>query len=207
MTLIKEQHNVSAVILAGGANKRFQGKTKANIQISGVRIITRTIKILHEIFDDIIIVTNTPDQFKGFSHYTIVPDEIKNVGPLGGIHAAIKAAKNDSVFVFASDMPCISSKLIKKHIEFYHKRRCDAAIPRIKDFKEPLHAIYNIKIEDKLDDYLKTAHDYSIDSFIKGLNIRYHNLEDTEENRKSFFNINTPQDLSCMELYSEAGYI
>ena len=207
MTLIKEQHNVSAVILAGGANKRFQGKTKANIQISGVRIITRTIKILHEIFDDIIIVTNTPDQFKGFSHYTIVPDEIKNVGPLGGIHAAIKAAKNDSVFVFASDMPCISSKLIKKHIEFYHKRRCDAAIPRIKDFKEPLHAIYNTKIEDKLDDYLKTAHDYSIDSFIKGLNIRYHNLEDTEENRKSFFNINTPQDLSCMELYSEAGYI
>ncbi len=207
MTIKKEQHNVSAVILAGGANKRFQGKTKANIQISGVRIITRTIKILHEIFDDIIIVTNTPDQFKGFSHYTIVPDEIKNVGPLGGIHAAMKAAKNDSVFVFASDMPCISSKLIKKHIEFYHKRRCDAAIPRIKDFKEPLHAIYNIKIEDKLDDYLKTAHDYSIDSFIKGLNIRYHNLEDTEENRKSFFNINTPQDLSCMELYSEAGYI
>jgi len=207
MTITKEQHNVSAVILAGGANKRFQGKTKANIQISGVRIITRTIKVLHEIFDDIIIVTNTPEQFKGFSHYTLVPDKIKNVGPLGGIHAAMNVAKNDSVFVFASDMPCISGKLIKSQIEFYHKRRCDAAIPRIKNFKEPLHAIYNTKIEDKLDDYLKMTHDYSIESFIKGLNIRYHNLEDTEENRKSFFNINTPQDLSCMELYSEAGYI
>ncbi|MDY6801747.1 MAG: molybdenum cofactor guanylyltransferase [Bacteroidota bacterium] len=207
MTLIKEQYNISAVILAGGANKRFQGKTKANIQISGVRIITRTIKILHEIFDDIIIVTNTPEQFKGFSHYKLVPDEIKNVGPLGGIHAAMKAAKNDSVFVFASDMPCISSKLIKKHIEFYQKRRCDAAIPRINDFKEPLHSIYNTKIFEKLDTYLKNAHDYSIEGFIKDLNIRYHNLEDTEENRKSFFNINTPQDLSCIELYAEAGYI
>jgi len=207
MTIKKEQHNVSAVILAGGANKRFQGKTTANIQISGVRIITRTIKILHEIFDDIIIVTNTPDQFKGFSHYTLVPDEIKNVGPLGGIHAAMQVAKNDSVFVFASDMPCISSKLVKSHIQFYHKRRCDAAIPRINDFKEPLHSIYNTRILNQLDEYLKTAHDYSIESFLSGLNIRYHNLEDTEENRKSFFNINTPQDLSCMELYSEAGYI
>ncbi|MFP4023080.1 MAG: molybdenum cofactor guanylyltransferase [Thiohalospira sp.] len=207
MTLTKEQHNVSAAILAGGANKRFQGKTKANIQISGVRIIARTIKILHDIFDDIIIVTNTPDEFKGYKHYTLVPDEIKNVGPLGGIHAAMKAAKNDSVFVFASDMPCISSKFIKSHIEFYKKRRCDAAIPRIKDFKEPLHAIYNTKNIEKLEDYLKSAHDFSIENFIKDLNIRYHNIDDTEENRKSFININTPQDLSCMELYAEAGYI
>ncbi|MFO7829434.1 MAG: molybdenum cofactor guanylyltransferase [Bacteroidales bacterium] len=207
MTQSKEQHNVSAAILAGGENKRFQGKTKANIQISGVRIITRTIKILHAIFDDIIIVTNTPDQFKGFSHYTIVPDEIKNVGPLGGIHAAMSAAKNDSVFVFASDMPCISSKLIKDHIEFYKKRRCDAAIPRIKDFKEPLYAIYHTRLIDNLTNFLKNSHDFSIEHFLKEQNIRYHNLEDTEENRKSFININTPQDLSCMELYSEAGYI
>ena len=207
MTIRTEQYHVSAAILAGGANKRFQGKTKANIQISGVRIIARTIKILHDIFDDIVIVTNTPDEFKGYKHYTLVPDEIKNVGPLGGIHAAMKAAKNDSVFVFASDMPCISSNLIRQHIEFYQKRRCDAAIPRIKDFKEPLHAIYSTRIVEKLDDYLKNAHDYSIESFLKNLNIRYHNLEDSEEIRKSFININTPQDLSCMELYAEAGYL
>ena len=103
MVPIKEQNNVSAAILAGGANKRFNGKTKANIQISGVRIIARTVKILHDIFDDIIIVTNTPEEFKGYSHFNLVPDEIKNVGPLGGIHAALKAAKNDAVFVFASD--------------------------------------------------------------------------------------------------------
>lgn len=207
MTQLKGQHNVSAAILAGGANKRFQGKTKANIQISGVRIITRTIKILHEIFDDIIIVTNTPEEFKGFKHYTIVPDEIKNVGPLGGIHAAMNAAKNDSVFVFASDMPCISRELIKNHIEFYKKRRCDAAIPRIKDFKEPLHAIFNTRLLDNLTNFLNDSHNYSIERFLKEQNIRYHNLDDTEENRKSFININTPQDLSCMELYSEAGYI
>jgi molybdopterin-guanine dinucleotide biosynthesis protein A len=89
MESYKEHNKVSAVILAGGANKRFNGKTKANIQISGVRIIARTIKVLHDLFEDIIIVTNTPDEFKGYKHYTLVPDEIKNVGPLGGIHAAL----------------------------------------------------------------------------------------------------------------------
>jgi len=202
MVPFKEQNNVSAAILAGGANKRFKGKTKANIQISGVRIITRTIKILHDLFDDIVIVTNTPEEFKGFKHYTMVPDEIKKVGPLGGIHAAMKAAKNDAVFVFASDMPCISGELIKKHIEFYNKRKCDAAIPRIKDAKEPLHAIYNSRVLDKLSEFLGGANKYSIENFLEDVNVRYHNLEDIEEYKKAFVNINTPQDLTtCLEHY------
>jgi len=206
METYKEHNKVSAVILAGGANKRFNGKTKANIQISGVRIIARTIKVLHELFDDIIIVTNTPEEFKGYKHYTLVPDEIKKVGPLGGIHAAMKVAKNDAIFVFASDMPCISSEIVKKHIEFYNKRKCDAAIPRIKDFKEPLHAIYNKRILDNLNIFLKGANKYSIENFIKDLNVRYHNLEDLEEYHKAFMNINTPEELSCMELYSETHF-
>jgi molybdopterin-guanine dinucleotide biosynthesis protein A len=202
MESFKEHNKVSAAILAGGLNKRFNGKTKANIQISGVRIIARTIKVLHELFDDIIIVTNTPEEFKGYSHFTLVPDEIKNVGPLGGIHAAMTVAKNNAVFVFASDMPCISTDLVKKHIEFYNKRKCDAAIPRIKDFKEPLHSIYNKRIFNKLDDFLNSANKYSIENFLKDLNVRYHNLEDKDEYKKAFVNINTPKDLSCMELYS-----
>jgi len=202
---IKEQLKISAAILAGGANKRFNGKTKANIQISGVRIIARTVKILHDIFDDIVIVTNTPDEFKGFNSFTVVPDEIKNVGPLGGIQAALKAAKNDAVFVFASDMPCISSELVRNHIDFYNRRRCDAAIPRIKDFKEPLHAIYHKRIESQLTEFLSGANKYSIENFIKDLNVRYHNLDDLENNRKAFVNINTPQDLSCLELYAKAN--
>jgi len=206
METFKEQNKISAVILAGGANKRFNGKTKANIQISGVRIITRIVKVLHEHFDDIIIVTNTPDEFKGFQQFTLVPDEIKNVGPLGGLHAALKVAKNDAVFIFASDMPCISGNIIKKHIEFYNRRKCDAAIPRIKDFKEPLHAIYHKNVYDKLNQFLSSANKYSIENFIADLNVRYHNLDDTEENRKAFININTPQDLACMELYTEAVY-
>jgi len=89
----KEEIKISAAIIAGGANKRFNGKTKANIQISGVRIITRAIKTLYEIFGDIIIVTNTPDEFKTCQQFTIVPDKIKNVGPLGGIHAALVLQK------------------------------------------------------------------------------------------------------------------
>ncbi len=206
MEPFQEHKKVSAAILAGGLNKRFNGKVKANIQISGVRIIARTVKILHEIFDDIIIVTNTPEEFKGYQHFKMVSDEFKNVGPLGGIQAALKVADNDAVFVFASDMPCLSSELIKKHIEFYEKTPCDAAIPRVKDFMEPLHAIYNKSIEPQLAVFLKSVNKYSIENFIKDLDVRYNNLDDSEKNKKAFMNINTPQDLNCMEIMAETKY-
>jgi len=103
-------------------------------------------------------------------------------------------------------MPCISGNIIKKHIEFYNRRKCDAAIPRIKDFKEPLHAIYHKNVYNKLTGFLSSANKYSIENFIADLNVRYHNLDDTEENRKAFININTPQDLACMELFTETVY-
>lgn len=202
----KEEIKISAAILAGGANKRFNGKTKANIQISGVRIITRAIKTLYDIFNDIIIVTNTPEEFKTCQQFTIVPDKIKNVGPLGGIHAALNAAKNEAVFVFASDMPCLSGDLIKEHIEFYLKHKCDAAIPTIKKSIEPLHAIYNKRIEDQLFDFLGTADKYSVVTFLNQINTKYHKLADTDQNRKAFININTPEELSNIELLTESGY-
>lgn len=202
----KEEIKISAAILAGGANKRFNGKTKANIQISGVRIITRAIKTLYDIFNDIIIVTNTPEEFKTCQQFTIVPDKIKNVGPLGGIHAALSAAKHEAVFVFASDMPCLSGDLIKEHIEFYLKHKCDAAIPTIKKSIEPLHAIYNKRIEDQLFDFLGTADKYSVETFLSQVNTKYHKLADTDQNRKAFININTPEELSNIELLTESGY-
>lgn len=202
----KENLKISAAILAGGANKRFNGKTKANIQISGVRIIARAIKTLHDIFEDIVIVTNTPDEFKTCQQFTIVPDKIKNVGPLGGIHAALCAAKNEAVFVFASDMPCLSGDLIRQHIEFYLKHKCEAAIPAIKKNIEPLHAIYSKKIEDQLFDFLGTADKYSIQSFLDQINTKYHKLADNDQNRRAFININTPEDLTAIELMAESGY-
>ena len=83
-------HNISGVILAGGASKRFDGIIKAKIVIDGKTIISRIIETIGEIFDNIIIVTNTPDEFKEFKSCKIIRDHFLNKGPLGGIHSAMK---------------------------------------------------------------------------------------------------------------------
>jgi molybdopterin-guanine dinucleotide biosynthesis protein A len=82
-------HSISGIILAGGANRRFNGMTKSNIIIDGKTIISRITDTIRDIFDEIIIVTNTPEEFKEYNKYKIVSDQFLKVGPIGGIHAAL----------------------------------------------------------------------------------------------------------------------
>jgi molybdopterin-guanine dinucleotide biosynthesis protein A len=111
--------NISGAILAGGDNKRFGGKIKANETIGGGKIIDRIVKTLSQVFDEIILVTNSPLEFNQWRSLKIIGDQYKGVGPLGGIHAAMKASQADAVFIFAGDMPFLCKDLIIKQIELF----------------------------------------------------------------------------------------
>ena len=67
---------ISGAILAGGAASRFNGRMKSKIIIDGETIISRIISVIRDIFDEIIIVTNNPEEFADFSFCRIVQDEI-----------------------------------------------------------------------------------------------------------------------------------
>jgi len=191
--------NISAVILAGGANSRFHGMVKAKIVIGGRTIIARTLDILREIFREIIIVTNTPKEFVEYTNLKIVSDEIQNKGPLGGIHAALKATSGEAVFVFAGDMPLINREIITLILESYSEKQCDILIPKTGTFIEPLHSIYSKEILQNLEQFLEATNKNAVREFIKQVNTRYLSLENSEKTRKAFTNINYPEDLPDLE--------
>ena len=142
---------ISAAILAGGAATRFDGRVKSKIVIDGETIISRMVSVIRDIFDELIIVTNNPEEFSDFNFCSIVRDEIPGAGPLGGIHAAMKASSNDAVFVFAGDMPHLDREIIIKLVDTYEKYDCNALIPVIEENIEPLHSIYRISLAENLD--------------------------------------------------------
>jgi molybdopterin-guanine dinucleotide biosynthesis protein A len=205
-TVAKEK-KISGVILAGGANSRFGGMTKSTMSLGGVSIISRMIDTLKEVFEEIIIVTNTPDEFSDFKKYKIVQDEYKKVGPLGGIHAAMNASSNPSVFVFAGDMPFISKELIISQITYFKKLHCDVLIPRMESYDEPLHAIYNLTTFIKLDYYLLTMQNYKIKDFLGEVDVEYLNIEGTPDYKREFTNINTPSDLSVADTILQQNFL
>ena len=187
--------NIAGVILAGGKNARIGGKCKAFIQLNDKSFLNIITSVLEQIFNEIIIVTNNPSDFTAFiNKYSIITDKIKDVGPLGGINSALYHCSAEAIFVVSCDMPYLNKELIEKQIECYHKSDCDALIPRIGSFIEPLHAIYKKTVFNILQSFINETRDYSIRNFLKLINVQYMEIEDNKLNRQAFTNINTHED-------------
>lgn len=187
--------NITGVVLAGGTNSRYGGKIKANEIVGGERIILSILKTIRPIFGEIIIVTNTPEAFADISGCKITGDHFLKRGPLGGIHAAMKASSGDAIFVFAGDMPFLNKRLILSQASDYISNPADVLIPQFNGNIEPLHSIYRTDLVEKLEEFLSDGSDNMIRSFFNKLSVRYFNVPESEAYTRSFTNINTLIDL------------
>lgn len=187
---------IAVAILAGGKNTRMRGKNKAFVSIGGIPIIRRTLSIFREIFKEIIIVTNSPRDFSVFKKGSIITsDLIKNSGPLAGIYSALSVTTQEAVFFVACDMPFLHNGFIQEQINCFRKSRCDCLLPRIGNLAQPIHAIYKKSLESDIRKFILDNQDRSLAAFLKTVNTRYLDLENSEFYRRIFMNVNTPEDL------------
>lgn len=187
--------NISGVVLAGGENKRFDGRFKPDIIIEGRTIFNRIIDNIGEIFKEIVVVTNTPERFLLFKDFKIVNDVFKGKGPLGGIHAAMKSSSGEAVFVFGGDMPYLEKTLIINQIGTFNERECEAVVPFLNNYPEPLHAIYRNTLVSDLEKFLLQETDPAVKDFIGKIDTFYLNLPSNMQTIRAFKNINSPSDI------------
>lgn len=186
--------NYSAAILAGGKNKRMSGQNKAMISVGGRPIIERTIMLLRDIFPEVCIVTNESGYYE-YKDVLLLRDEIKDAGPLGGIHAALSATSKEAVFFVACDMPFLHNALMRRQLNIFNKSNCDCLLIRSGEYIEPLHAIYRRKLKDDIHSFLANSNERSIKSFLKTVNVSFLDLDKSKYPAKIFMNVNSPQDL------------
>ena len=102
---------LTAAILAGGRATRFGGRDKSALVVGGRTIFDRQVAELSQIADEILLVGGTilpgprPD-------VTPIADLMPGCGPLGGLHAALIAARGEPVIVVACDMPYVSAPFL-----------------------------------------------------------------------------------------------
>ena len=182
--------------MSGGKNSRMNGVNKALIKIGGITMIQRVMDVFRGIFDEIILVTNSPSEYAMYAEVClIVSDKIKNVGPLGGIHSALSVTSREGAFFIAVDMPFLHADLISRQIEEFKKIKAQALVPRIGVSIEPLHAIYKKELRAKIEAYLKKSRNYSIKGFLETVDTAYFELEDNPFNRRVLKNMNRLHDL------------
>ena len=127
--------------------------------------------------------------------FKIIRDHYRNTGPLGGIHAALKASTREATFVFAGDIPFIKRELIQDQINEFIKVGNKILVPRIGNFIEPLHVIYRNSVLNDLERFIVNRESRSVRDFLGEMDVGYLQIHESEENKKAFTNINSPADL------------
>lgn len=190
----------SAVILVGGEARRAQGREKYFFSYEGQTFIERLTTTLHGVVDEIILVARDPEQCRRFAYLEdvrCVHDVRQGIGPIGGLHAGVIAARGDYLFVSACDMPCVSREVVE--YLFSLTDHFDAVIPSWdSDMIEPLHAVYRRKA---LLAYLEEHDSLSLRAMVKNLHARYVHVDlirKIDPSLKTFTNINKLDDLSAI---------
>jgi molybdopterin-guanine dinucleotide biosynthesis protein A len=194
---------ISGIVLAGGQSSRL-GIDKSFINVNGQSLIERIVAKLTRLSDDVIIVTNSPDEYDHLEA-RLVGDIYPGKGALGGIYSGLRAAANAYSLVVACDMPFLDLNLLRYMIIL--AREHDVVIPRIGGLPEPLHAIYSKNCLEPIDRLLARGGLKIID-FFSEVRVRY--VEEGEVDifdpqHLSLFNVNTLNDLEEMKKLARKG--
>ena len=181
---------ITGIILAGGQSFRM-GTDKAMLQIDGKTLMERAIEICTLVCDEILISSNNP-KHENFG-FPVIPDEIKNCGPMGGIYSCLNKSETNWNFVISVDSAFVTADfvpfLISETAEF------DAVVPIHEKGKEPLVALYHKNCVSVIQEKLELK-DYKMHNLLSVLNTKFTNVDSWVKKYPAIFkNINRLEDL------------
>lgn len=193
---------MTGIILAGGKNTRI-GQDKSFLKVGNRTIIERTVSILSKIFNEIIIISNTPEPYRSFG-LKIYSDIIPEKNSLGGIYTGLSVSSSRHNFFVACDMPFLNENLIKYMTESINDS--DIVIPKTKKGYEPLHAIYSKSCIPFIKKQIE-KNQLKILDFFPSVTVREIETKEIDvcgPEHAAFLNLNTQQDLLDAQAISES---
>lgn len=203
---------LSVAVLAGGKSSRM-GVDKAFVQVRGRPLIEDLLQDLAGLGAEAFIVTNQPDPYR----YLGVPlfgDVQPDQGALGGLYSALHHSTQPRTLCVACDMPFVVRPLLE-HLAAL-SAGFDAVVPRLPPAggaadgrleAEPFRAVYAraaclAPIRAALQ-----AGRLRVISFFPDVRVRFVDpaeLERFDPQHRSFFNVNTPEDLEQARRLAQA---
>jgi len=185
----------SAAILAGGKARRFGGRDKSALVVDGVPILDRQLAELGPLTDDVLLVGARADDARTRSVRDIVPGS----GPLGGLDAALAAARDDVLILLACDMPFVTSAFLEYLVA--SAAGFDAVVPRTDRGYHPLCAVYTRACQARVSERL-AGRMLAMRGLVESVQTRVIEPEDVERfgpARRLLANVNTPGEFDELE--------
>ena len=177
---------VSLIILAGGKGRRMRAD-KASLPIPGGTLIRMVLLQVEGMFNEVLISVSR-EQAVDTPGCRTVEDAAPGQGPLAGILAGLKAAKNEVCVVLACDIPDIDINFLKRLIA--KAQGFDIVVPvSCGGLFEPLFAVYRRSVIPEIEALVR-ARDFSILTLFDRCRTCKIRLKDSGWLR----NLNTPED-------------
>jgi molybdopterin-guanine dinucleotide biosynthesis protein A len=182
----------TGILLAGGMSKRF-GREKGNIWLNNLRLYKYPLSVLESTCEKVLISTCQENTFQ-HGHQSVC-DEIKGIGPMGGIYSCLRQSNTDLNLVLSYDMPLVNHKLIAFLLEEWKNE--EVLLPALADGRpQPLCGIYRKKVTGVLEAMI-TQKDYAVRNILSHAQCRIVKISDEFDwwSPDLFLNINREEDL------------
>jgi phospholipid/cholesterol/gamma-HCH transport system ATP-binding protein len=198
--------DLTAFILAGGKSTRM-GADKAFVMLDGQTLLARALELARSVTRDVRIVGD-PAKFSSFA--PVVEDVFPDCGPLGGIHAALRASPTDLNLILAVDTPFVSPALLRYLITRSNNSPAAAVtLVRTNEGSQPLCAVYRPAFADAAEEALHAGR-YKIDPLFTSTQtqvIEENELRNAGFSMSMFRNLNTQEEVAIAvgEIKSHEG--
>ncbi len=193
---------LSAFVLAGGHSTRM-GADKALLEIDGQALIARMLAIARTIDREARIVGGA-SRLRDYGQ--VIDDRFAGCGPLGGIHAALRASQSECNLVLAVDMPFVPPEFLRYLADHAAARRALVTVPRVGERWQPLCAVYRLGFTGVAEQALKEGK-YKIDILFRQVEVctlEEGELEDQGFAPAIFRNLNTPEEAQAARAEEQA---
>lgn len=190
--------NITGIILAGGKSTRM-GQNKSFLNLNGKTVIERIVRLMKSIFHEVIIITNTPDEYD-FINIPLYKDIFEYKGPLAGIHSGLTHSNNEKNFVISCDTPLMEQEMIEFIINY--KTDKPITVCRADGFVQQLVGLYSNTVLKTISNLLTTKNQNSsvlslLDKIVPEI-INVENYDIYKEHM--FFNMNRPEDYDKIKI-------
>ncbi len=191
---------LTGAILAGGFSRRL-GQDKATLLLGGKPLALRVHEALAPLVSICWLITNQPLDHLNFG-LPLVTDLRPFQGPAGGLLTALFYARTTWVLAAAVDNPFLVPALLAELAARAHRTSRPAVICRSPGGLEPFPGVYSVRLLPILADFLQA--DRRPTRFLEVCRPQILSEKEVltlDPQARSFFNLNTPQDLNRAEAW------
>ena len=184
--------NLTGILLAGGMSRRM-GSEKGTLSIGNSLLYQYPLAVLEELCDEVLVSTCDGSALR-VDHQKVC-DEVKGIGPLGGIYSCIKQSSSELNLVLSYDMPLVNESLFRlliSEIDDY-----DIVLPGMPEERpEPLCGIYMKHTAAAMEEMISNK-DFAVNHLLTRCNSKIVPISKEMECwlPELFLNINSKEDL------------